>query len=115
VKFLFRPGSTGLDSEADSPPYTMWLQQIATSAATKQVCLQVVGNTSKSGAPELNDRLSLLRAEYVKGRLEGEDPALNGHLVASGAGSRANLIGTGADNETDALDRRVEFKVVPAC
>jgi outer membrane protein OmpA-like peptidoglycan-associated protein len=115
VKFLFRPGSTGFDYDAGRPPYDMWLAQIAKHAEDRHVCLQVTGNTSKSGAPALNDRLSLLRAEYVKTRLQDDDPALNGHLIATGAGSQANLIGTGADNETDALDRRVEFKVIPAC
>src|SRR5271165_5026445 len=96
VKFLFRPGSTRLESDAGGQPYDMWLQQIATRAAEKHVCLQVTGNTTKSGSPALNDRLSLLRAEYVKGRLEADEPALNGHVVANGVGSRANLIGTGA-------------------
>jgi outer membrane protein OmpA-like peptidoglycan-associated protein len=115
VKFLFRPESTGLASDAGGPPYDMWLQQIATRSAEKHVCLQVIGNTSKSGSPALNDRLSLLRAEYVKNRLEADEPALHGHLLADGVGSQANLIGTGADDETDALDRRVEFKVIPAC
>jgi len=116
VKFLFRPGSTGLDTAGDgSQPYDLWLQQIATKATDRHVCLQVVGNTSKSGSAALNDRISLLRAEYIKSRLEADNPALNGHLIANGAGSAANLIGTGADNETDALDRRVEFKVIPAC
>lgn len=115
VKFLFRPGSTGLDTDAANQPYPMWLRQIATRAGDKHVCLQVIGNTSKSGSPVLNDRLSLLRAEYIKQRLEGDNPALAGHLIANGAGSQANLIGTGADNDTDALDRRVEFKVIPAC
>jgi outer membrane protein OmpA-like peptidoglycan-associated protein len=115
VKFLFRPGSTGLESDPAGPPYTMWLQQIADRATARQVCLQVTGNTSKSGSAELNDRLSLLRAEYVKNRLQEDAPALNGKVIATGAGSHDNLVGTGADNLTDALDRRIEFKVIPAC
>jgi outer membrane protein OmpA-like peptidoglycan-associated protein len=115
VKFLFRPGSTGLESDPAGPPYDMWLQQISERAAAHQVCLQVIGNTSKSGSAPLNDRLSLLRAEYVKGRLQEDASALNGKVIADGAGSRDNLVGTGADNLTDALDRRVEFKVIPAC
>jgi outer membrane protein OmpA-like peptidoglycan-associated protein len=32
--------------------------------------------------------------------------------IANGVGSRENLVGTGKDDESDALDRRVEFKVV---
>jgi outer membrane protein OmpA-like peptidoglycan-associated protein len=115
VKFLFRPGSTGLDAGPGDPPYDMWLQQIASRAGDKGACLQVTGNTSKSGSPALNDRISLLRAEYIKGRLQDDNPALKGHLVATGVGSQANLIGTGADDATDALDRRVEFTVIPAC
>jgi outer membrane protein OmpA-like peptidoglycan-associated protein len=115
VKFLFRPASTSLETDAGGPPYGIWLQQIATRAAAKHICLQATGNTSKSGSPALNDRLSLLRAEYIKERLEEDDPALNGHVTANGAGSSANLIGTGADNESDALDRRVEFTIIPAC
>jgi outer membrane protein OmpA-like peptidoglycan-associated protein len=56
-----------------------------------------------------------LRAEYVKGRLETDAPALQGHLIATGVGSKNNLIGTGADDLSDALDRRVEFKVIQSC
>ena len=116
VKFIFRPGSTALDSGATgSPPYDMWLQQVADRTARKAACLQVTGNTSKSGSAALNDRLSLLRAEYVKTRLEEDAPTLRGHLIANGVGSQANLIGTGADDLSDALDRRVEFKVIPSC
>jgi len=115
VKFLFRPGSTALESGPANPPYDMWLQQIASRTAQQKACLQVTGNTSKSGSAALNERLSLLRAEYVKGRLEAADAALSGHVIATGAGAAANLIGTGADDLTDALDRRVEFKVIPSC
>ncbi len=117
VKLVFRPGSTALDSgtSAITPPYDIWLQQIANRTAQSKACLQVTGNTSKSGSAALNERLSLLRAEYVKARLEDDDAALRGRLIAEGVGSRESLIGTGADDITDALDRRVEFKVVPAC
>ena len=114
VKLLFRPGSTGLVEGADAPN-DMWLRQIATRAAQRNTCLQVSGHTSKGGSAALNERLSLARAEFVKARLEADAPALRGRLIASGAGSNGNLVGTGADNASDALDRRVEFKIVPAC
>ena len=40
---------------------------------------------------------------------------LQGHVIATGVGAKNNLIGTGADDLSDALDRRVEFKVIPTC
>ena len=63
----------------------------------------------------VNEQLSQIRAEYVKDRLEADSPALRGHVIATGAGAKANMIGTGADDPSDALDRRVEFKVLPPC
>ncbi len=116
VKLLFRPASTAFVADpAISGSYDMWLREIATHSATAGACLQVTGHTSASGSAALNERLSVLRAEYVKGRLEQDSTALRGHVVAAGQGAQQPLVGTGADDSTDALDRRVEFKVIPAC
>jgi len=116
VKLLFRPASTALAGEPlGVGTYDMWLRQIADRTGRSHACLQVTGHTSASGSPALNERLSVLRAEYVKARLEQDSPALKGRLVAAGFGAREALVGTGADNAADALDRRVEFKVVPSC
>lgn len=116
VKILFRPGSTALASDPRQPnPYDMWLRQIATRSAVGNACLQVTGHSSPSGSAAVNEQLSQLRAEYVKDRLEREVPALRGHVIATGVGAKSNMIGTGADDLTDALDRRVEFKVLPSC
>jgi outer membrane protein OmpA-like peptidoglycan-associated protein len=114
VKILFRPGSTALDTSLASP-YDMWLQQIAMHSARGNACLQVTGNSSASGSAAINEQLSQLRADYVKQRLETDQPALRGHIIATGVGAKNNLIGTGTDDVTDALDRRVEFKVLPSC
>jgi outer membrane protein OmpA-like peptidoglycan-associated protein len=114
VKFLFRPGSVDFASEGNSD-YNMWLRDIASRAQRNQSCLEVTGHTSKTGPAALNDRLSLLRAEYIKQRLEQTAPALAQRTIANGVGSRENLVGTGTDNEADALDRRVEFKVIQSC
>jgi outer membrane protein OmpA-like peptidoglycan-associated protein len=116
VKLLFRVGSTAFVADQQvSGSYDMWLSQIAGRSAAKNACLQVTGHTSRSGSAVLNQHLSQLRAEYVKTRLESDTPALTGHVIADGAGSNAALIGTGADNDSDALDRRVEFKVIARC
>jgi outer membrane protein OmpA-like peptidoglycan-associated protein len=116
VKILFRPGSTSLDTaQQTTGPYDMWLRQIALLSARRNACLQVTGNSSPSGSAALNDQLSQLRAEYVKGRLETDANALRGHVIATGVGAKNNLVGTGADNLSDALDRRVDFKTIPSC
>ncbi len=116
VKILFRPGSVRFASEAAfSATYDSWLQQIANRAVATKTCLQVVGHTSPTGPAAMNDSLSLLRAEYVQSRLEGDEPSLKKRTVAFGVGSRENLIGTGRDDASDMLDRRVEFKPIEPC
>jgi outer membrane protein OmpA-like peptidoglycan-associated protein len=41
--------------------------------------------------------------------------ALSSRVIANGVGSKENLVGTGTDDARDALDRRVEFKVIEQC
>lgn len=113
VKFLFRPGSTQFVAERElSDGYPMWLEQIAQRAAERSSCLEIVGHTSPTGPAAVNDRLSALRAQYVQQRLETRAPKLAQRTIANGVGSRENLVGTGRDDTSDALDRRVEFKVI---
>ena len=114
VKFLFRPGSTALPSDtgASSVPYGIWLRTLAANASKRQSCLEVVGHSSATGPATVNDRLSLLRAEYVRGQLDRSSPGLGRRLTASGVGSRETMVGNRRDDTSDALDRRVEFKVI---
>ena len=90
----------------------MWLSEIASRAGRRQSCLEVVGHTRATGPEPVNERLSLLRAESVKGQIERASPSLAGRMIAHGRGSRETLIGNARDDASDALDRRVEFKVV---
>ncbi|MCM8613724.1 OmpA family protein [Accumulibacter sp.] len=113
LKFLFRPGSTQFIHDAQiSGPYPMWLNQIARRSVQNRACLEIVGHTSRSGPEPINQRLSVLRAQAIKDRLDGSEPQLIRRTVASGVGSRENLVGTGTDDAGDALDRRVEFRVL---
>jgi outer membrane protein OmpA-like peptidoglycan-associated protein len=113
VKLLFRPGSTNFWPDPKvSGPYPMWLNRIARAAKAAGSCLNVVGHTSKSGSEEFNDRLSLQRATAIRAALEREAPGLTKRFQVSGVGSRQNLVGSGTDDASDAVDRRVEFKVV---
>lgn len=113
VKFLFRPGATAfLTDRKLSEPYPIWLSQIATRAASKNSCLEITGHTSSTGPEPMNERLSLLRAEFVKTRLVQHAPALGKRTIANGVGSRETMVGNGKDDASDALDRRVEFKII---
>jgi outer membrane protein OmpA-like peptidoglycan-associated protein len=113
VKFLFKPGSTQFASERSiRAPYGSWLETIAERTSAKQGCLEVLGHTSATGLPAVNDRRSGLRADYIKDRLESEQGSLRGRLVATGEGSREMIVGTGRDDASDSLDRRVELKVM---
>lgn len=113
VKFLFKPGSTDFWSDRRvTGQYPIWLEQIAERTSQNKGCLEVVGHTSRTGPEPINERLSLLRAERIKQKLERDAPALKTRTIANGAGSKENLVGTATDDARDALDRRVEFKVV---
>lgn len=113
VKLLFRPGSTQfVDNPQVTEPYPMWLSQIAARSRQKGACLEIVGHTSRTGMAQVNERLSVLRAQFVMDLLLTGMPESRERMIASGAGFRENLIGTGKDDASDALDRRVEFKVI---
>jgi outer membrane protein OmpA-like peptidoglycan-associated protein len=79
---------------------------------TAGVCLNIVGHTSRTGTEAVNDRISVARAETVKRLLEAQVRTLAPRLRATGVGFRENLVGSGTDDALDAVDRRVEFKVV---
>jgi outer membrane protein OmpA-like peptidoglycan-associated protein len=114
VKILFRPGTAQFIKAREAAAYPMWLRQIATKAATRQSCMEIVGHTSPSGPAAVNDRLSQLRAETIRYDLDAAARGLGERIIARGMGSRENIVGTGKDDNSDALDRRVEFKLL-AC
>ena len=114
VKFLFNPGSTVFWSDAKvSGAYSMWLRQIAKEGTAAKACMDIVGHTSHTGSDQLNDSLSLQRASYIRQRLTAEAAPLGARAKATGMGFRENIVGSGTDNAVDALDRRVEFKIIP--
>ena len=113
VKFLFNPGTTDFWSDPKvSGPYALWMRQIARQTAQAKVCMQVVGHTSRTGGEAFNDKLSAQRAVAIRQKLATEAAELAGRTKTSGVGSRENIIGTGTDDVSDSLDRRVEFKII---
>ena len=115
VKFLFRPGSTLFVADNKvSAPYRIWLGEIGARARSVSDCLEVAGHSSRTGPEPLNVRLSQMRAEHVKREITGgRRAAPRDKVIATGMGSSKNISGLGTDDARDAIDRRVEFKVVP--
>ena len=113
VKILFQPGRTSFNTIGDLPQqYQLWIASLAKEAARSDACVRVVGHTSRTGSARANETLSRQRAEAVQKMLEKDNRSLAARLSASGAGSKEALVGIGTDDARDALDRRVEFRVV---
>lgn len=113
MKLLFRAGTANFNNVGDlAVQYQLWLSIMAREAGRVSACLKVVGHTSRTGSASANERLSLRRAEAVSKQLEGRDRSLRSRLSVGGVGSREALVGLGTDDQRDALDRRVEFRVV---
>lgn len=112
VRFDFRAGATAFAQ--DRQPYGLWLSEIATQSLRQNACLEVAGHTRRSGSEQLDERLSLQRAEFVRQRLVTAAPRMAKRSTAKGYGSQAVIVGTGKANDSDALDQRIEFKKV-AC
>lgn len=115
VKILFKPGTTEFwPDQRVSRLYPMWLRQIAVGMKAANGCLRVVGHTSASGTDAVNQKLSLNRAAAISASLIAHDPSLAQVTKVAGVGSNENIVGSGADDASDAIDRRVEFQVI-AC
>jgi outer membrane protein OmpA-like peptidoglycan-associated protein len=112
VKLLFKVNSTDFIDEAElGQQYPIWLKAIAQQVAERKICSTVSGHASVSGSPEYNDKLSLQRAQRIVDRMRQAVPTAAPRLKPLGKGTRETLVGTGANDFSDAVDRRVEFSV----
>lgn len=113
VKILFQPGRTSFNATGDLPQqYQIWLAALAQQAGKISACVRIVGHTSRTGNARSNETLSRQRAEAVQKIMEQTNRSLTTRLSAAGVGSKEALIGLGTDDQRDALDRRVEFRIV---
>jgi outer membrane protein OmpA-like peptidoglycan-associated protein len=113
VKFLFKVNDTEfLETANGAAEYSMWLRQIADRINNSSSCVQVIGHASKSGTDDHNKKLSLKRAQTIELKLSTISNGIKKKLRSLGRGFDENIIGTGRNDESDAIDRRVEFKVV---
>lgn len=109
-RFLFKVSSLEFRDDVEiARQYGSWLKGIAVAASNSSQCLQITGHASRSGSEEINQKLSLARANRVMQQLLRHAPALKSRLRAEGRGFAENLVGSGSDDAVDAIDRRVEF------
>lgn len=113
VKFLFDVNSADFPRDsAIRSQYDLWLRQIGQYFRGTDHCVQIVGHCSKSGTEQWNDQLSLQRAERIRNLLQASFPDVKARSKAIGKGYSENIVGSGTDDERDAVDRRVEIKLV---
>lgn len=112
IKLLFKLASTEFIDEPDlAAQYPLWLRAIVQQVASQKICLDITGHASASGAADYNNKLSLARAQRIVTRMSQSNRRLGALLQAHGKGASETIIGTGSNDATDAIDRRVEFGI----
>lgn len=113
IKFLFQVDSTRFyGTQEELLEFKIWIEEIANIVIKNNVCLEVIGHASKSGSFQYNDRLSRKRAYEIQSKLVEQNPAIRSMVKASGRGFTENIIGTGTNDYRDAIDRRVDFRLI---
>ena len=113
VKYLFGVNSVEfLQDENLKERYDTWIRNIGKYLQNTSHCLQIVGHASHTGTKAYNDQLSLERAKSIQKLLRETFPEVLQRSEVVGKGFSENIVGTGTDDEHDALDRRVELFIV---
>jgi outer membrane protein OmpA-like peptidoglycan-associated protein len=110
VRFNFPAGATAFSQ--DQQAYSKWLSEIAKQSLRQTSCIEVAGHTRRGQSEQMDERLSLQRAEYVRQKIVAANPNFAKRSQAKGYGSQRAIVGTGKGNDSDALDQRIEFKKV---
>ncbi|MBI5018597.1 MAG: hypothetical protein HZB55_24340 [Deltaproteobacteria bacterium] len=108
-KIIFGPGLKE-PVESNASLYNIYVRQIANFVAAVPRCqLKIVGHCSKTGSEAYNDKLSQERALWIQKQMSAYAPQITSKSTAIGRGFHENIVGTGRDDVTDQVDRRVEF------
>ncbi len=112
AKLLFGVGTTNFIQNKDlAEQYRIWQKGIALAVNSRKKCLDVIGHASKTGKETFNDKISQQRAAQIVANMIQAVPSAKGKFSAQGRGSAETIVGNGADDASDAIDRRVEFSV----
>lgn len=113
IKFLFIVNDTNFSGDSEElSEYGIWIRQIAKEMIAANVCVEISGHASNSGKAEYNKKLSHKRASTIQKKLQVIAPEIAARTAVVGRGVEENIIGTGTDDIRDAIDRRVEFKLL---
>ncbi|MBI5055068.1 MAG: hypothetical protein HZB61_00430 [Nitrospirae bacterium] len=109
-KITFAPNSmVPLESKANL--YNIYMKQIAKLVVSVPECrIKIIGHSSRTGKEAYNDNLSLQRSSWIQKHMSSYAPEIVNKSETIGRGFHENIVGTGADDITDEIDRRVEFK-----
>jgi outer membrane protein OmpA-like peptidoglycan-associated protein len=109
-KITFGPNSKQ-PLENKTEQYNIYMKQIANLVASIRACkIKIIGHCSRTGTANYNDNLSLQRAAWIQKKMASYAPEIMSKSQIIGRGFRENIVGTGTDDITDEIDRRVEFK-----
>jgi outer membrane protein OmpA-like peptidoglycan-associated protein len=113
---LFARGSTAFEAGGDQV-LAAQLERIRTLDALAQIsdrryAIQVVGHADNDGTPQVNDSLSVSRADLVRAAIEGLRPQRL-TVSAAGHGSREPLTQNTSEADKRA-NRRVSIRIAPA-
>lgn len=109
-KITFNPNSIE-PVKNKSRLYNVYLKEIARLVAETPKCkIKIIGHCSRSGKESYNDALSLQRAQWIQKRMACYASEMANKSETIGRGFSENIVGTGADDITDEIDRRVEFR-----
>jgi outer membrane protein OmpA-like peptidoglycan-associated protein len=112
-KLLFGANSPVFISSPElTKKYAWWLKHVALHMKKSNLCLNILGHSSRSGTDGNNDQLSLARAKTVQRILAVTYPGIIKKSHVEGKGAKKNAIGTVADAAGDIVDRRVDFNIV---
>lgn len=114
VKLLFQPQLTEFLAEPSlRQQYAIWLKQISQYFKEhQQQCVNIIGHTSQYGIYEYNKRLSKRRAEKIQSLMQSIFAGIIHRSKTVGKGPDETIVGTVPDSAENAIDRRVEFRVV---
>jgi tetratricopeptide (TPR) repeat protein len=113
LRLQFRDNSPAFVPEPElAKQYAGWLKYIARYMQRNRYCLDISGHGSRSEDKMNAEQLSLSRARTIQGVMSVTYPGIIKKSRVEGKGFKENIVGNGANDASDAADRRVELSVI---